>query len=228
VSGEDGTLHDTGGFVAAGDDPGDESETREAPRRLLALVVQPGIPKATDDSSKRDIRELFEKSNHVVAEHFLAQARLRYDDVFKRLENIERRAGTLQTTVVFAATLSLTGGSLLLDRAKVPDAGWRRALAVAVFAAVGAFACSGLHATRAAVRTKHWKVVGKYSLHAQTYKSLADAQRHRAAAYVWCVNHNMSVNKWKSDELDRALWWFKRGLAVLVILAAMVAVYEIL
>jgi hypothetical protein len=140
-----------------------------------------------------------------VAEHFLEQARLRYDDVFKRAENVERRAGTLQTSVVFAVTLTLTGGALLLDAAKVPTEGWRETLAAAVLVAIALFAWSGLHATLAVARTDYWKVVGKYSLYTRTFETTVDAQLHRAAAYLWCVNHNMAVNRWKSDELGRGL-----------------------
>jgi len=93
------------------------AETAAGPLQRVAQLVAPSVPPPVDDSSKRAIRQQLEKSDDTVAEHFLEQARLRYDDVFKRAENVERRAGTLQTSVVLAVTLTLTGGALLLDAA---------------------------------------------------------------------------------------------------------------
>jgi len=109
----------------------------------------------------------------------------------------------------------------------VPSEAWRETLAVAVLVAIALFAWSGLHATLAVARTDYWKVVGKYSLYARAFDSQVAAQRHRAAAYLWCVNHNMAVNRWKSDELGRGLRWFVAGLGALFLLAALVTAYAI-
>jgi hypothetical protein len=201
------------------------AETTAGPLKRLANFVAPAIPKPADESSKKAIRTELAKSSDEVAAHFLEQARQRYDDVFKRAENLERRAGTLQTSVVFAVTLTLTGGALLLDNAKIPSETWRKILAVAIVAVVALFAWAGLHASLAVARTEYWKVVGRYSLQARTFASLVDAQRHRTAAYLWCVNHNMAVNRWKGDELGRGLRSFLAGLAGLFVIATLVAVY---
>jgi hypothetical protein len=203
------------------------AETAPGPLKRVAELVAPPVPPPNDDSSKRVIREALDKSDETVVPHFLEQARLRYEDVFQRVENVERRAGTLQTSVVFAVTLTLTGGALLLDSAKVPHEGWREALAAAVLVAIAFFAWSGLHATLAGTRTDYWKVVGKHSLQARPFNSLVDAQKHRTAAYIWCINHNMAVNQWKSDELGRGLRWFVAGLATLFVLAVMIAAYAV-
>lgn len=189
-------------------------------RRLGSSILAP-----VDDSSEAAIRGELEQSADELAPHFLEQARLRYDDVFKRLENVERRAGTLQTSIVFAVTLTLTGGALLLDAAKVPNESWRSLLALTMLVAVALFARAGLHASLAGVRLEAWEVVGKQSLQGEVFTRLTDAQRHRAAAYLWCINHNMAVNRWKADQLYRGLRSFLAGLAALVLVAALLTAY---
>jgi hypothetical protein len=214
------------GAVEPGDvDKEEQSETAPGPLKRLTKIVTPPVPARKDKSSKEEIRKALEQSDEEVAPHFLEQARARHDDVFKRAENIERRAAALQTSVVFAVTLTLTGGALLLDGSKVPSDAWRKALAAAVLVVVALFVWAGLHATLAGARTEYWKVVGKWSLHGRSFQSLADAQRYRAASYLWCVHHNMAVNQWKSDELGRGLRWFIAGLAGLFALAVLLAVF---
>jgi hypothetical protein len=195
--------------------------------RLRRFVVPELRTKELEELKKQAIRQELEKSGDAVAPHFLEQARLRYDDVFSRAENIERRAGTLQTSIVFAVTLTLTGGALLLDSSKVPSDSWRDILAITVLVVVGVFVWSGLHTTWAATRTEYWKVVGQYSLQARKFDTLVDAQQHRAAAYLWCVQWNMAVNRWKAAELDRGLRAFVLGLGGLCVLAALVTAFAL-
>jgi hypothetical protein len=202
-------------------------ETALGALRTIGLWLNPTI-EVTDQSTKKEILAQLKRSEaDGLAEHFLTQARQRYDDVFKRVENVERRAGALQTGVVLAVTFTLTGGALLLDAGKVPSAEWRHALAAAVLAVVVLFVGSGLRATQAVARTDYWKVVGKYSLHARKFDSLDDARRVRAAAYIWCINHNMPVNQWKADQLSRALRLFLLGLTGLLLVATLLTAYAI-
>jgi hypothetical protein len=203
------------------------AETAPGPLQLIAGWITPDIVVADESTKAEILTKLRQSKGDGLAEHFLAQARQRYDDVFKRVENVERRAGTLQTGVVLAVTFTLTGGALLLDRSKVSSDDWRSVLAVAVFAVVFLFVASGLHATLAVAQTKYWKVVGKYSLHERKFGDVDEARLYRAAAYIWCINHNMPVNQWKADQLGRALRWFIAGLLGLSLVAALVTVYAV-
>lgn len=221
--GEDGSV-DSGNREEL--DATERVETAAHPLRgLTGFFAQP-IPDRQNESSPKVIRDQLADSHPTVATHQLSEARQRYDDVFKRAENVERRAGTLQTSVVFAVTLTLTGGALLLDSTKVPSTTWRGILAGAMLVAVATFVWCGLHASLVG-KTAYWKVVGKNSLQGEKFKTLGDAQRWRAASYIWCMYHNMAINQWKGDELDRALRWFLIGLAALVVIAALIAAYAL-
>lgn len=209
------------------EDP-EPTETIPGPLRSLAerLARPESLP--VDDSPKSTIREALAQSHDKVAGHSLTEARLRYDDVLEHAESIERRAGTLSASVIFAVTLTLTGGALLLDTTKVPNDDWRTVLAAATLVAVVCFALAGYHASLAVDRTE-WKVVGKASLYprGRQFNTLADAQRYRAAAYIWCINRNMPINRWKADELGRALNRFLFGVVALILLAGLIGAYAV-
>jgi uncharacterized membrane protein len=64
--------------------------------------------KTEEKAEKERILADLESSDDKIAPHFLEQARLRYEDVFKRAENVERRAAVISGSVVFAITLTLT------------------------------------------------------------------------------------------------------------------------
>src|SRR3954451_8218110 len=64
------------------------------------------------------------------ADEVLAEAELAYKDAAERADGAERRATTIQGAIAIATSLSLAGGSLLLDTGKVPDRCWRWALGV--------------------------------------------------------------------------------------------------
>ena len=192
-----------------------------------APVSRKAKGKAKEKAEKDVIRADLAKSADCVAQHFLEQARLRYEDVFSRAENVERRAAVISGSVVFAITLTLTGGALLLDSSKVPDEWWRERLAVIIGIAVALFAVSGAVASFTAVRVKRWKVVGPASLQDSTFTKLADAQRKRAAAYLWCVQRNMPVNRRKGVGLYVSLMFFLGGLVALTVLAGFLLAYAI-
>jgi hypothetical protein len=180
---------------------------------ILELVNESNCTDPTEDAA--------------LANHFLEQARLRYEDVFNRAENVERRAATLQASVVFAITLTLTGGALLLDSGKVPDEAWRERLAVAAGVAVLFFVVSGSLASWVAVRVKGWKVVGPASLQSKTFDSLATARRTRAAAYLACNRRNKDKNDRKGTTLQWAFSFFLLGLVALLVLAGLLVGYAI-
>lgn len=190
--------------------------TRQRLKALFELEIKP----PSDPSDKPSIRaDMARSSGEGMAEHFLKEARLRYEDVFRRLENVERRAATLQTAVVFAVTFTLTGGGLVLDQAKLEHRGWRIALALVVLVVIGLFVYSGFRAMRAGTWLKKWKVVGRRSLQGTQYANVDEARIQRAAAYIWCVNRNMPINAAKARELRMAFDWFIAGLAGLVVVA---------
>ena len=189
-------------------------------RQRIADRFELEVKPPTDPSNKAALRaDMARSAGEGLAAHFLKEARLRYEDVFKRLENVERRAATLQTAVVFAVTFTLTGGGLVLDQDKLDGRGWRIALAVVVLIVIGLFVYAGFRAMRAGTWLKHWKVVGRRSLQGEQYADLDAARIQRAAAYIWCVNRNMPINAAKAGELRKAFDVFIAGLAGLVLVA---------
>jgi hypothetical protein len=196
------------------------------PIRLFTRLVAPRLGPRDDVRTKSELRAAMATTNPEMAKHYLDEARARYDDIHKRAENVERRAATLQASVVLAVTFTLTGGALLLDATKVPSTAWRQVMAVAVLVVVGLFVYSGLHASLAIGQSHPWKIVGRYSLQdAALGDDLAKARLHRAAAYLWCSTYNARVNRWKVIELARARRWFIGGLMGLVVVATLVAAY---
>jgi hypothetical protein len=205
-------------------------EPAEEPRTALADILVRLFAHRLDQPKEigsREIRARLRTSDPDVAAHFLEQARTHYEDLFKRAENIERRASTLQGAIAIAASFSIAGAALLLDVGKIRSDGWRIVLAIALFAVVSMFVWAGLRASFASAHVGRWKVVNWRNLFKQAEKTLAEVRIARAASLLWCANHNAAVTRWKARELRVAANWFGLALLGLLVVAGLLVAYTI-
>jgi hypothetical protein len=77
-------------------------------------------------------------------------------DTADRAAAADRRATTIAGTVAIAASLTLSGGALALDKNKLTDVDARRWFAIGLCFATAAFVLAAFYALRALVATRRW------------------------------------------------------------------------
>lgn len=107
-----------------------------------------------------------------------------------RTASAERRATPLCGTVAIAASLTVSGAGLILDRSNVPEHGWRIGFARAFAFATLLFILSGLYATRALVRPRRWAWVHPDRIPERKGWALTEQQLDRAAELL----HDFAFN----------------------------------
>jgi hypothetical protein len=91
----------------------------------------------------------------------------------------DRRATTIAGTVAIAASFTLGGAGLVLDRVKVPDADVRRLFAVLLCVTTVFFVLSAIYALRALVGTRGWHWADPHQLDQGVPENVDEAVPHR-------------------------------------------------
>ena len=160
------------------------------------------------------------------SEELLEQARAMAQSAVDRTANAERRATTLCGTVAIAASLTVSGAGLILDRSKVPEQGWRVGFATAFAVATLLFVLSGLYATRALVRSRRWAWVHPDRIPERKGRPLSEQQVDRAAELLHDFAFNWEVSDTKLRALDSSYRAFTAALVVLVVISFAFVAYQ--
>jgi hypothetical protein len=162
-----------------------------------------------------------------VTKQILAEAQAAYDEVADRAESAERRATTIQGAVAIAASLSLAGGSLLLDANKVSSHGWRIAFSAGFAIALGMLAMAAWRAFLVTWPRFMWaspafsEIVGHAKLPCD-----GAAQLQLARDLLISYGRNDSIAALKIRLLGQAVRWLIAALVVVTILGVMLAAYS--
>lgn len=139
----------------------------------------------------------------------------------------ERRATTLGGTVAIAASLTVGGASLVLDRAKVPEQGWRLGFALGFALATCMFVLAGLYAARAIVTFRKWawpfpeKVIPRRGADRDTQRLARAAELLDAFAFNW------EVSEAKIRAVESSFRAFTMALLLLVLISMAFVAYQL-
>ena len=163
-----------------------------------------------------------------VAKQLLAEAQAAYDEVADRAESAERRATTIQGSVAIAASLTLAGGSLLLDANKVSSECWRIALGAGFAIAVGMLAMAAWRAFLVTWPRFMWASPDFSEIvdHAKL-PSDEEIQLRLVRDLLISYGRNDSIAALKIRLLGQAVRWLIAALVVVAILAVMLAAYSV-
>lgn len=182
---------------------------RDPPRRY---------PQAEPD----EVMALVASTDDAVSSELLAEAQWVFAEPDDRISSVDRRAGTLQGSVAIAATVALTGGGIILDRGKVPDAGWRLAFAIGLGVLLIFLLLSGLRAASASARIFVQRAPADTSLMQRASQDDVVLYRRQRAAYLlWAYGRNSEVAAVKVEYLRKAAFWFRLALVALVVIMAL-------
>ncbi|HXF30440.1 MAG TPA: hypothetical protein VN522_02885 [Solirubrobacterales bacterium] len=157
----------------------------------------------------------------------LEQAKEVAQSAVDRTVAADRRATTLGGTVAVAASLTVGGASLVLDRAKVPEQGWRFGFALAFALATLMFAAAGFYAARAIVTFRKWSWVLPYPVLGRHKNAQGDQRLERAAELLHHFAFNWEVADAKIRSVESSFRAFVVALLILVLLALGIAVYQL-
>jgi len=196
---------------------------------LLRLWQRVSLPVAKPETfqDKREIEDAVATRSPDVALDLLAEAREIYDAPIARAESVERRATTLIGAVAVAASLTVAGGSLLVDPARIRDTWWRVALSLLLLLVVLAFVMSGWRAVQALSRVHKWTYPNDEDILKHRDLGLARARGARAVALLRSAGANEPIARWKVAHLSAATWWFLKALVLLVGTAVVLLAYAI-
>lgn len=188
-------------------------EPRDPPRRYPEPEPEELLAKLTGTDTE-------------LAKELVNEAQALYTEVDNRVASVDRRAATFQGSVAIAATVALTGGGLILDRGKVPDDEWRLAFAIGLAALLLCLLFAGLRATAASSRIFNFRAPSDTTLLDRAVMDDGTSyRRHRAAYLLWAYGRNSEIAAVKVDYLNKAAFWFRIALFVLVIVMGMVLAY---
>jgi len=158
------------------------------------------------------------------ADQVLAEAEAAYAEATVRAGSAERRATTIQGSIAVAASLSIAGGSLLLDPSKITSCGWRWALGL-TFAAI--VACLTLAAWRSFLVTGPGYMWASPNFEeVLDHAALTDASAikvTRAADLLIAYGRNDRIAADKVEFLGSAVRWLILALVLVAVLAALLA-----
>ena len=163
-----------------------------------------------------------------VVDELLAGARASYDEATARAESAERRAATIQGAIAIAASLTVAGGSLLLDPANVRSQMWRIAIGSSFAIAVLLLAIAAWRAFLVTWPRFMWASPAALDTVDHAKEPSGEAIRlRRASDLLIAYGRNDSVARLKLALLGQAMRWLMSALAVLSVLAIMLAVYAV-
>jgi hypothetical protein len=151
-------------------------------------------------------------------EAVLAHAQEIAQTAVDRAAAADRRATTIAGTVAIAASLTLSGASLVFDDDKIKDDVWRGVLAFILFAATAAFVIAAVYALVALVRHRKWTWAEMWDLPTQAVSG-EELNRNRAAYLLHNFRWNWEISDVKNRCVDNAL----RSLIVALVLLALLA-----
>ena len=161
-----------------------------------------------------------------LADEILAHAQEIAQTARDRADAADRRATTIAGTVAIAASLTLSGASLIFDDGKIRDETWQAVLAFLLFAATAAFVTSAIYALVALVRHRRWNWSDTRDLPRQI--DSADALKRRRAAFLlhnW--EGNWEISDVKNRLVDNALRTLIAALVLLVALSLALFAYAL-
>ena len=183
---------------------------------------------AAEEESRRARRERIRRylSGAVAPEETLDQARDVAQSAAERSAAAERRASTLSGAVAIAASLTVGGAGIVLDRSKVPDQGWRLGFAVAFALVTLMFVLAGLYAARALVTFRKWGLPHPYLVVERRELEANEQRLARAAEMLDDFTFSWEVSDAKLRAVDSSFRAFTIALLLLVVIAVGFAVYQ--
>ncbi len=163
-----------------------------------------------NEAEKKDqtVEELYEglftegrEQVAVTLEHVAAIASTAVD----RAAAADRRATTIAGTVAIAASFSLSGGGLILDRTKIVDGSLRLWFAIVLAFTTTFFVLSAAYALRALVRTRITNWEDPHDLPRLGGESLDKQLGMRAAHLLFGFGGNWEISDLKNRNVDNAL-----------------------
>ena len=136
----------------------------------------------------------------------------------------DRRATTLAGTVAIAASLTVSGGALILERARFTDTGLRVAFAAVLCATTWFLVASAVYALRALVATRTWSWIDPHSLPTDRKEKEAKQLGMRAAHLLHSFGTNWEISDVKNRTVDKALSCLVIGLVGIGTLATLVLI----
>jgi hypothetical protein len=164
--------------------------------------------------------------NSEIADAVFEHAQEIAQTAWDRAAAADRRATTIAGTVAIAASVSLSGASLVFDEGKISDEIWQSGLALLLFAATGAFVASAVYALTALVRYREWNWSEMWDLPRET-GSASNLKRERAAFLLQNFRRNWEISDVKNRCVENALRCLIAALVLLVLLAGALFAYSL-
>jgi hypothetical protein len=186
-----------------------------------------------DYFSKDEDRELREeKLRHALngasdIDETLEQVQEVAQSAVDRTAAAERRATTLSGAVAIAASLTVSGASLVLDHTKVPEQGWRLGFALGFSLATFMFVLAGLYAARAVVTFRKWAWPFPEKVIPRRGDDRGDQRLARAAELLDAFAFNWEVSEAKIRAVESSFRAFTIALLLLVLISMAFVAYQL-
>jgi hypothetical protein len=167
-------------------------------------------------------------ANAAVVDQLLVEAQSAYEEVTERGESAERRAATIQGTIAIVSSLTLAGGSLLLNAGDVPSRDWRIGLSIGVAVTVIVLAIAAWRAFLVTWPRFLWASPDVQDIVEHARESTAEQIKlRRTSDLLVAYGRNDSIARLKLQLLGQAVRWLMAALALLAVLAGTLAAYAI-
>lgn len=157
----------------------------------------------------------------------LEEALATFAEPHARIESAERRATTLQGTVAIAASLTIGGAGLVLDKTTIDDNCWRQVFAVGLAAFILCLIGCVLRAVGASSRIFAFEQPGVERIFDRARLPAGEASAQRAAELLRAAGVASEVAAVKVGLLRSAVWWFRLALLVLGVIAGLIVAYAL-
>lgn len=182
--------------------------------------------KQTHRQAVMDLAETLPSGGGDVADAVLEHAQEIAQTAIDRAAAADRRATTIAGTVAIAASLTLSGASLVFDDAKIRSEDWQRGLAFILFLATAAFVISAIYALVALVRFREWNWSEMWDLPEEAH-SADQLKRERAAFLLQNFRRNWEISDVKNRCVDNALRCLVAALVLLSVLSLVLFLYAL-
>ncbi len=185
------------------------------------------VPLRFNTTSQEVLSQLGTPSAAVVDE-LLTEANAAYEEAGVRAESAERRATTIQGSIAIASSLTLAGGSLLLNAGKVTSHPWYIAISVGFAFTVLFLAVAAWRAFLVTWPRFLWASPSVTEIVEHADEPNAETIKlQRTSDLLVAYGRNDSIARLKLDLLGQAVRWLMSALALLAVLATMLAAYAI-
>lgn len=180
------------------------------------------------NAKSQDVLSQLGTPSAAVVDELLAEAKAAYEEAGIRAESAERRATTIQGSIAIASSLTLAGGSLLLNAGKVPSHRWYIAISVGFAVTVICLAVAAWRAFLVTWPRFLWASPAVAEIVEHAGEPSAETIRlRRTSDLLVAYGRNDSIARLKLDLLGQAVRWLMSALALLAVLAMMLAAYAI-